>query len=375
MIFSHPCFALLILLESLSVFYLLRKWIHINPTDTHSLTIDGLRGFLAFGVFLHHAYIWFYFLKTGSWVKPESRLFTHFGQSAVALFFMITGFLYFSKVLNSKERSVDWLRLYISRCLRILPLYLFVMLVGVLLMALMRHGIGLLPVAFPWDQRDLLELLTAGVTWTLAYEWNFYLALPLMAMFSVRVPFRWLIFSLAMLLLRKVTKTFDVYAFAFLGGIVAAYLAKVRPWVHFARTGWGSAVALTGLAVVVSYFDTAYAPLPLVLLTVSFALIANGADFWTLLAAELPRAFGELTYSIYLLHGPLLFIAFHVVIGFDRVAQLQPFQYWCVIALLTPVLLILSTVTYRKLETPLMQQTSVWTNQLRRFALGHRTRP
>jgi peptidoglycan/LPS O-acetylase OafA/YrhL len=222
MIFSHSCFALLILLESLSVFYLLRKWIHINPTDTHSLTIDGLRGFLAFGVFLHHAYIWFYFLKTGSWVKPESRLFTHFGQSAVALFFMITGFLYFSKVLNSKERAVDWLRLYISRCLRILPLYLFVMLVGALLMALMRHGVWLLPLAFPWDQRDFLELLTAGVTWTLAYEWKFYLALPIIALWSQRVPWLWVIFSIILLLITKAAKAFDIYALAFLGGMLAA---------------------------------------------------------------------------------------------------------------------------------------------------------
>jgi peptidoglycan/LPS O-acetylase OafA/YrhL len=289
MIFSHSCFALLILLESLSVFYLLRKWIHINPTDTHSLTIDGLRGFLAFGVFLHHAYIWFYFLKTGSWVKPESRLFTHFGQSAVALFFMITGFLYFSKVLNSKERAVDWLRLYISRRLRILPLYLFVMLVGALLMALMRHGVWLLPLAFPWDQRDFLELLTAGVTWTLAYEWKFYLALPIIALWSQRVPWLWVIFSIILLLITKAAKAFDIYALAFLGGMLAARLTRYAKWVQFAKSDWGSFVVLTGLILVVSCFDTAYALLPLIILAASFALIANGAHLWGLLTAELPR--------------------------------------------------------------------------------------
>ncbi|MFC6337438.1 acyltransferase family protein [Pseudomonas karstica] len=58
------------------------------------VTIDGLRGYLAFFVFLHHSCIWYYYLQSGVWALPPSRLFVHFGQMGVALFFMITGFLF-----------------------------------------------------------------------------------------------------------------------------------------------------------------------------------------------------------------------------------------------------------------------------------------
>lgn len=36
-------------------------------------TVDGLRGFLTFFVFLHHACIWYFYLRTGSWDAPPSH--------------------------------------------------------------------------------------------------------------------------------------------------------------------------------------------------------------------------------------------------------------------------------------------------------------
>lgn len=94
----------------------------ISPQRFNS--IDGLRGHLAFFVFLHHSCIWYFYLHDGYWRVPESRLFTHFGQTSVALFFMITSFLFFTKLLNSNEKGIDWNRLFISRFLRLVPLYL-----------------------------------------------------------------------------------------------------------------------------------------------------------------------------------------------------------------------------------------------------------
>jgi cytochrome c oxidase assembly factor CtaG len=150
----HPAFALALFVEAFLLLYLARKWIKINLIAGHSPTIDGLRGFLAFGVFVHHAAIWYAFLKTGQWVVPESRLFTHLGQSTVTLFFMITGFLFYGKMLESRHQRapVDWLRLYVSRCLRILPLYLLVMLAGIFVIALIRYSGWVQPMQAPWDE-------------------------------------------------------------------------------------------------------------------------------------------------------------------------------------------------------------------------------
>lgn len=354
----HPAFALALFIEAFLVLHFIRRWIRVELMPGRSPTIDGLRGFLAFGVFVHHSAIWYAFLKTGSWVVPESRLYSQLGQATVTLFFMITGFLFYSKVLESREKPINWLRLYVSRCLRILPLYVAILLFAAMLIVLIRYSGWVSPMVAPWNEKSLVALITAGVTWTLGYEWKFYYALPLLALTVGRVPWRWLVFSLLMLAISGITKALDIHACAFVGGIAAALLGQVAAWRRFARSAWGSAGALLTLACAVAGFDTADAVAPLVLMAMSFALIANGAGMWGLLETELPRIFGEMTYSIYLLHGPLLFIAFHFVLGFDLGANLNAIQHWSVIALLVPIVLAASVFSYINLEAPCMRKVS-----------------
>lgn len=57
--------------------------------------IDGLRGYLAFFVFIHHSYIWYNFLKTDIWEKPKSNLFNHLGETSVVFFYYYRIFVYF----------------------------------------------------------------------------------------------------------------------------------------------------------------------------------------------------------------------------------------------------------------------------------------
>lgn len=363
----HPAFALALFIEAFLVLHFIRRWIRVELMPGHSPTIDGLRGFLAFGVFVHHSAIWYIFLKTGSWVVPESRLYSQLGQATVTLFFMITGFLFYSKVLESREKPIDWLRLYVSRCLRILPLYVAVLIFAALLIALIRYSGWVSPMVAPWNEKSLVGLITAGVTWTLSYEWKFYYALPLLALTMGRVPWPWVVFSVFMLAISGINKALDIHACAFIGGIAAALLGRVTVWRRFSRSGWGSAGALVTLACAVAGFDAAYAMSPLVLLGMSFALIANGAGIWGLLETELPRIFGEMTYSIYLLHGPLLFIAFYFVLGFDLGANLNPIQHWSVIALLAPIMLIVSAFSYKNLESPFMRGVSDFSRYLIRY--------
>ena len=51
--------------------------------------IDGLRGYLALGVVLHHFVINFQYYQTGVWELTPSRLNTFFGRGSVGFFFMI----------------------------------------------------------------------------------------------------------------------------------------------------------------------------------------------------------------------------------------------------------------------------------------------
>ena len=67
--------------------------------------IDGLRGLLGIAVFVHHTVITWFFLHGDGWRLPPSRFIVHFGQSSVALFFMITAFLFWGRVLDREARS------------------------------------------------------------------------------------------------------------------------------------------------------------------------------------------------------------------------------------------------------------------------------
>jgi len=173
-----------------------------------------------------------------------------------------------------------------------------------------------------------------------------------------------------MLLISGAIHAFDIHAAAFVGGVAAALLWKVSLWKKWAESGWGSTLALTLLLLVITGFDTAYAPIPLLLLAVSFALMACGAGLWGLLSASLPRALGDITYSIYLLHGPLLFLAFRFLFGFDWVVQLNPIQYWCVVGLLVPVLLGISMCSFKFIEGPWLRKTADYTVRLRQLKIS-----
>ncbi|MEK7345823.1 MAG: acyltransferase [Pseudomonadota bacterium] len=364
--YLHPVFALCLFLEAFAVLWLINQWFRIEPVSGHAPEIDGLRGLLAFGVFVHHASIWYFFLQTGRWVVPESRLYTHLGQSTVSLFFMITGFLFFGKLMNSRSVPIDWLRLYVSRCLRILPLYLLVMLMGAVLIAFIRYSGWLEPMAQPWNEKSLIGLFTAGVTWTLSYEWKFYYALPLWALLYGRVPLTWLMFSLGMLFISGISKALDIHALTFLSGALAVALKRLTWWQQLSRSVLGNLLALFALVAAVVEFDSAYAFWSLILLTVFFCLISNGAGCWGLLRTTLARVFGEITYSIYLLHGPVLFVFFRFGLDFQAAAQLTPLAYWLTIAALVPVLLLVSVLSFRWIEQPSMRKVSALTAWIQR---------
>ncbi|HET9112638.1 MAG TPA: acyltransferase family protein, partial [Burkholderiales bacterium] len=157
-------------------------------------TLDGLRGFLATGVFFHHAAIYYLYLLTGIWQLPPSYFYTQLGQSGVSLFFMITGYLFWGKAIRACGRF-DWRALYLGRIFRIAPLYYLAVLLMLYAVFRQTHFMLLQPPLTLMRQIAPLALfgfknpapiintypspglILAGVTWTLHYEWLFYLIL------------------------------------------------------------------------------------------------------------------------------------------------------------------------------------------------------
>jgi peptidoglycan/LPS O-acetylase OafA/YrhL len=344
-------------------------------------TIDGLRGYLGFSVYLHHASIWFFFLRTGKWEDPPSNLYTHLGQTAVTLFFMITGFLFFSKLMDSKTRPVDWTKLYISRFFRLTPLYLVV--IGTMLLTIavlsdwqLREPIPQLIYGIArWlaflggpDLNGVTQtwIITAGATWTLKYEWVFYLMLPLFALpMTARPPIGYLVLAVLAVAATVFLNLSVMPMCAFLGGIAAAVLVRFESVRVVAQMKFSALLAIACVAAVIAVFPTAYGWMPLLLLSIAFILVAGGNTLFGLLTNRASRLLGEMTYSIYLLHGLALFLVFRFVFGFSGAAKLSAVEHWTVIAICTPLLISISFCTLRLIELPAMRITPKVTNWIK----------
>lgn len=381
----NPLFALAAVLLAFGTAALLQRRFGAPPLSGRHASIDGLRGYLAFFVFLHHACIWYFYQHSGEWKLPPSHLYTHLGQSSVALFFMITGLLFFSKLIAARQRPLDWLQLFVSRVLRLVPLYLVVMLLLFAAVAVLSGGElhepgrmvakqALRWLSFtmvgnpPINQVEVTWIVVAGVTWSLPYEWFFYGALPLLAL-AVGVLPRW-----PYLLLGAVTMVglanwhaLPIYLWAFAGGIAAAWAVRSPALCRWAVSRVASLLILGCLASTIIFFSNATDYAVLTLLSVAFVLIACGNTLFGTLLHPASRVLGEMAYSIYLLHGLLLFMLFHFVLGADGPgAALMAGAHWAWVLALAPVVVLVSYASFRFIESPAMHATAVVTRALHR---------
>jgi peptidoglycan/LPS O-acetylase OafA/YrhL len=90
----------------------------------------------------------------------------------------------------------------------------------------------------------------------------------------------------------------------------------------------------------------------------AFVLIAAGTTLFGFLRLAALRLLGDMSYSIYLLHGLLLYCVFVIVIGKEAAREMSVVGYWSVAAVCTPVLVTLCYCTYRFIELPGMAATS-----------------
>jgi peptidoglycan/LPS O-acetylase OafA/YrhL len=372
-------------LAGATAYLLLRRFGEPLTHDRYS-SVDGLRGYLAFFVFLCHSSIWYFFLRSGQWSVPPSNIYTHFGQSSVALFFMITGFLFSSKLIDGRSKAIDWGRLLISRFLRLVPLYIFTMTIMFLIVMVISKGVVNEPIAklinggIRWIGFTVLgapdlngvpntSLMVAGVTWSLPYEWFFYFSLPLLALLvRARVPMTYLVPSFAITIGGFMLWGPTIHHLAtFGGGIAAAFLVRSEPVRKFSASKVATLIIIGCVVVTVAFFETANTLLPLFLLSTSFVLIACGNTIFGVLVHPVSRIIGEMAYSIYLLHGLMLFIVFRLLIGTDQAATYSPIEHWAVVASLTPVLIFGSFATYYFIESPALQRTKSITIWIRTF--------
>ena len=348
---------------------LLQRRLPASVSKGRYVSIDGLRGYLAFFVFMHHSCVWYFFLKTGEWKIPPSNLYTHFGQTSVAFFFMITGFLFYSKLLD--QRKINWQEFLLSRFLRLFPVYavMLVMLFGIVW--ILSAGQANEPVLtlsrkiISWTGFTILgapdinhisptALIVSGVTWSLPYEWLFYFALPLLSITTKNKapPLVVGVGTTAALAVFLLMDPQPYHLLAFLGGIAGALLVRSHRLASAASSDLASLTCITCIAAAVYFFQTSHHPGALALLSVGFIIIACGNDLFGLLGNSLSRAFGQLAYSMYLFHGISLYVMFTFVFDRTQSSEFSPAVFWSLIFLLTPCLTIACLYTFRIIEAP-----------------------
>ena len=363
------CMVLLVGLASLPFFSIVDRAIAGSKRISN---IDGLRGFLAFGVFFQHAAIYHEVLSSGVWRDPPQFYFV-LGQVGVSLFFMITGYLFWGKLIRENGRP-NWLSLYVGRVFRIAPVYLFA--IGMMLaivfcrtdFRIVVSGHDLYIQIFKWlaigfngigpdinGYTDTWELLF-GVTWTLSSEWKFYLCLLPLALIASRprlhLPF--LVAALGLCLLFALIRPNpgsaapSIRAALFLFGMTCASLEQ-RGLNLQLPDHVKSIFAIALIGIVMTCFSHAYSAIPAALLGLVFYLIVSGASMFGLLLSRPCRRLGDASYSIYLLQG-LVTTLFFSLPGLRNYAIVSPLQHWTAMAICASLLFLISTMTFVWIE-------------------------
>ena len=373
----------------------LARWgFPLPPAGRRLGCIDGLRGYLAISVLIHHFIIWIQVLRLGTgWTAPTMYVFNQFGAGAVALFFMTTGFVFYPRVLAGL-RATSWPAVYVTRIFRIVPMTAAsVVLIAAVVMLRTGHGPGhgdaavVLKWLTTWGEPDLLGYpdtgrMNAYVLWSLWFEWLFYLfVLPvcagLMDLLRGRAP-SWMVPALLLLFGWKgqllpiaypaVVASLMPYLPLFAIGMLA-FECQRRTWLAavLARPAMG---LVAGLALVFAakWNQTPYSS-SMPLYGIGFGCIACGNSLFGLLRTRGALVLGECSFGIYLVHGLVLSLIYT-----DAAGLTARMPTYALPALLIPAAIavtFLTAGTHLAVERPFIRLGS----RLARLWTGRRINP
>jgi len=384
---TSPVFVIILIILALLVTKLISAVFKIELKTVKYECIDGLRGYLAFFVFIHHSSVYYFFLKAKNWDVPPSNIYTHLGQTSVSMFFMITGFLFFSKLIDSKTRKIDWVNYYVSRFLRLYPMYiisLMLMLFAVFIMSdykIIEPLFTLLEEIKSWllfsifDSPDLNQYnetsgIMAWVTWSIKYEWLFYFSLPVMGLlfFKQKLTIFLLVFSIYAFCYIYFNSSISIVTlYPFITGFIAAILIKNNTFLRLSKHIISSIMMICCLLCSVYFFNTAYEFPSLILTSVAFIFIAGGNTLFGILTLKVSRHLGQLAYSIYILHTTFLFFIFRIIFGFETSHNFSLETFWIIIGCFSIILITISFCAYYFIELPFINYTSNLTKRIRKF--------
>lgn len=343
----------------------------------HVQTIDGLRGFLAYGVVFSHGQNFHTLLETGQWAGSPNPFYNMFGTIAVRLFFMVTAYLFWSKLLSSQER-MKWPSFYIKRFCRIAPVYWFACFCVFIIVMIETHwtlqvswiafckqigawlALGVLPLP-DINNYMMSSMILLGVVWTLQYEWLFYGLLPFVSWFaqSKKRALYFIVYAIVVISITAFfTHAYPIFSqilavlFIFLMGMLCATLQQYLKKIPLSPIIQSFIVLSILIAIFVFVPDGVY--FSTILFAIIFFFIISGCSIFGLLTLPASQRMGEVSYGIYLLQGIVFYWVYSV--QFIRHYVLQgSIEFWCVMTLITSLILFLAIFVHILIEKPGIQ--------------------
>lgn len=292
------------------------KILGITPAKHKYASLDGLRGICAALVAVFHLYwraggeadiYWSLNYIAASNIKKYIYLT---GELSVGIFFMLSAFLFFKKVLASNFDIKDFA---ISRFMRIYPPVVATLLTIYIATFIMNPNshtpvwewfIPSLPFIFDAPGANIngfsLQIATSGVFWTLVWELRLYIAIPFLYLIMKKITHKktFIISLMGAVLAYKYYvggEAYLSYIMYFLCGFLVASINSNRK---------PSDLMCFGLLIAALYFTKhAYNTTTPLYMFIVFYTIKSGCDYFGLLTSLPITMLGTCSFSLYLIHG------------------------------------------------------------------------
>ncbi|MFK8401629.1 acyltransferase family protein [Pseudomonas sp. BGr12] len=327
--------------------------------------IDGVRGLAAISVVATHAWR---LAAQGSNYTFDFPLRENYGSLGVQIFFCITGFLFFGQ-LYSRPEGFNWNTFYRSRIRRLVPAYFVSFILGTsLILALgnwsafkpvqINHLIDMLFFGFKGNGNNLYALGIEidrffSVIWTLTYEIKFYLAFPFIvwACSTKRSESTALCIALAALAYEIAYSKTTFSGYFLTGALCAKFLRNIAVSLLIRKTAAAAAILATFASLSLDF--KAYGFERFIISSVLFASIVIAKP--RILSIRPLTGLGDISYSIYLMHAPVLMLT-----GFALEATLvgtsaSPLQFILITFCAVTLVFAAAYASYRWIELPFLR--------------------
>lgn len=324
----------------------------VSGTQRHLQFLDGVRGLAALYVVIHHSIIHLPVPAQLGRTEWFLRKLGGFGHYAVDVFIVLSGYCLMLPLLNGKAFELS--SFFVRRAVRILPAYFLAAALSLALIATLIDT----PTGTLWDHS--IPVTTADVIshvllvhdwipeaaskinlvfWSVAVEWKIYFLFPLLLATRARVGtlattlaavfasyVAWLICYEAQILNPSPWGSSFYYLGLFALGMLAAERGELwaaaadvrfRVWLQYCLATSTAAIA------VLSYYSDDRIPLQVQSLPVGLwaallllTLRLDAAPRWVkaVSTAWIPTWLGRMGYSLYLIHAPILQLAFVYIV-------------------------------------------------------------